>query len=95
MKNIKITLPLDSIEVLDGELELVYGGFVSSSDKPSDGIGCGCGCKSGEGCGCDCISGYGCDCGVGCSSGAGCGCGCSHGAGCGCSNKKTNPPTKL
>ena len=30
MKNLQISLPLDSIKVLDDELELVYGGFVSS-----------------------------------------------------------------
>ena len=51
-------LPLDSIEVLDGELEMVLGGFAYGLNS---GRGCNCGCASnsnpggsGAGCNCDC-----------------------------------------
>ena len=57
----ELVMPLDTIEVLDGELEMVFGGVVPVPESLNAGVGCGCGCGSGCGCGC----------------GAGCGCGCS------------------
>ena len=87
MMNLKKSLPLDSIEVLDGELELVHGGFMTMPDGINAGSGCRC--DSGDGCGCGCGSGDGCGCG--CSAGNGCGCGCINGAGCGCVGP--TPPT--
>lgn len=51
----KFVLPLDSIEVLDGELEMVFGGFVAMPYGATGGQGCGCGCSGGSGCGCECI----------------------------------------
>lgn len=62
-------MPLDTIEVLDGELEMVLGGVSSMSDGASKGAGCDCGCKCSEGVGCGCK----------CGSGSGCGCGCKEG----------------
>lgn len=90
MKNLEINLPLDSIEVLDGELELVYGGFVPIPEGTNGGADCGCFCNNGAGCGCD--FGRGCGCGCECSSGVGCGCNCTSGGGCMCVQKTTEPP---
>ena len=47
----KIILPLDVIEVQEGEALMVLGGLGSPS---MGGNGCGCGCESGVGCGCGC-----------------------------------------
>lgn len=66
-------LPLDEIEVMEGELLMVHGGF-SSSVNVGAGEGCGCGCTTGEGCGCGKANGQGCGCN--CTNGLGCGCGC-------------------
>ena len=56
----KFVLPLDEIEVNDGEMLLLRGGNNTSSLSGS-GSGCGCNCNcncncgsSGKGCGCDC-----------------------------------------
>ena len=50
-------MPLDTIEVLDGELEMVIGGIASSSEAV--GLGCNCECEKGSepgdlGAGCNC-----------------------------------------
>lgn len=71
--NKDFVLPLDEIEVLEGELLMVHGGNTSSIMGVSDyGCGCyagrGCGCDNGKGCGCDCSTGVGCGCGCNCNT---------------------------
>lgn len=58
-----VPLDLEGLEVLEGEMLLITGGFGLYS---SGGNGCGCSCSGGSGCGCGCEY----------SNGSGCGCGC-------------------
>lgn len=59
-KTQRFILPLDEIEISDGEMLLIRGGFSSMS---GEGYGCGCGCECNNGRGCDCKGGNGCGCG--------------------------------
>lgn len=56
-----VPLDLEGLEVLDGEMLFVTGGF---GVYASGGNGCGCSCSGGSGCGCGC----GCDCNCSTSS---------------------------
>ena len=89
-----VKLPLDELEVKDGEVILVYGGLSDKIETNKHGLGCGCangagcGCANGVGCGCDGMTAQP-------ANGAGCGCGCkdapNKGAGCGCGCNSNNP----
>lgn len=77
----KIVLPLDELEVSDGELIMIRGGFADrkrkkKDDKKNAGVGCGCDCQSGDDGG-NAHEGVMSDPGCDCAGGAGCGCGCS------------------
>lgn len=52
-----ISMPLDEIEVLDGELVLVHGGNTDSNPDGTNGVGSGCSVGSG----CNCFCGILCD----------------------------------
>lgn len=89
----KIILPLDEIEVADGEMIMIRGG-ISSSAKSGESVGAGCGCGCDNNCGYVSGRGCGCDNGCGCISGRGCGCECGNGSGCGCGCVKPDPADK-
>lgn len=70
----EVRLPLDEIEVNEGQALLVLGGnTIANSSVTQSGCGCGCGCGAGQDCGCGCYLGAGCDC----NAGTGCGCSCA------------------
>lgn len=74
MSKENITLPLDNIEILSGELFFISGG----TTMYAPGTGCGCECNSNTEVGIGCICGLGSGCGCECTTGVGCGCGCTQ-----------------
>ena len=69
-----VKLPLDELEVKDGEVILVLGGLSDKIETNKHGLGCGCvgitvQPANGAGCGCRCKDAP--------NKGAGCGCGCN------------------
>lgn len=56
LKDQKVLLPIDGLELLGEEMIYVVGGYNVPVDSPpaGSGSGCGCGCPNGAGCGCGC-----------------------------------------
>lgn len=59
----RIVMPLDELEVMEGELIMVRGGHSDKKKNEKSGCDCagnqsdpGCDCEGGAGCGCGCKS---------------------------------------